>query len=301
MVLFIMIASKQSHDQLAVLSLLFSAAMWGIIWYPLRELNTQGMSGLWTSLVMYSAAVTLTIPFLWQRIRRVQWHLLIGLAISAGVTNIAFVIAMIEGEVMRVMLLFYLSPFWTVLIGWWWLKERLSSKAVLWFLSAMIGALIMLWNPTIAWPWPQDYADFLAMIAGLAFAIHNVLARKLAKTDMVVKTAATWWGVMLMSGVLLLLSATTVPTVTWDIWLAAWLLGWFGIVLMTVAVLYGLARMPVYRSAVIMLSELIVAAISAWWLTEETMTMYEWLGGMVILVSAYGVARLSVNEKQKEI
>ena len=63
---------------------------------------------------MYLAAAALTIPILLRR-RQSQNQstnnkgALLGLALAAGVTNVAFVVALIEGEVMRVMLLFYLS------------------------------------------------------------------------------------------------------------------------------------------------------------------------------------------------
>jgi drug/metabolite transporter (DMT)-like permease len=64
---------------------------------------------------------------------------------------------------------------------------------------------------------------------------------------------------------------------------------------MTIAVLYGLARMPVFRAAILMLFELLVAAISAWILTDERMSSVEWLGGALIFIAAYGMARLGKN------
>ena len=56
--------------------------------------------------------------------------------------------------------------------------------------------------------------------------------------------------------------------------------------------LFGLAHLPVYRAAVIMLFELVVAALSAWLLTEESMRTVDWLGGLLIISAAYGVARI---------
>ena len=108
------------------------------------------------------------------------------------------------------------------------------------------------------------------------------------------KTAATWWGAVLVATVVIVTQQLPIPDASWSTWAGAWLLGWFGMVLMTIAVLYGLARMPVYRSSVIMLFELIVAAIAAWLLTDEVMTQREWIGGVLILLSAYGVARIPV-------
>lgn len=289
--------SQHIHNRFAIACLLFSASMWGLIWYPLRLLDSAGMSAVWSSLVMYLAAAIITIPVFYYQYKvmiRFRSDLLI-LAVAAGITNVAFVVALIEGEVMRVMLLFYLSPLWTVMLGRWWLKEKLSFTAIAMLALAMCGSAVMLWNPEMGWPWPHGLADWLALSASIGFSINNVLARKLADVSMGIKTAVVWWGVVVTAIVVLLWQQTPLPDVSLYTWAGAWSLGWFGIVVMTIAVLYGVAKMPVHRSAVIMLFELVVAAIAAWWLTNEAMSLHEWLGGALILLAGYGVARAEMN------
>lgn len=290
--------NSRSHPEnvLAIASLLFSASMWGLIWYPLRLLDDAGMSAVWSSLIMYLAAGLFAVPVLFKQYKLIPENFgeLMAFAVAAGITNVAFVVALIEGEVMRVMLLFYLSPLWTVIIGRWWLGERLSPAAKAMFAVAMSGSLVMLWNPQIGWPWPHGLADWLALIGSVAFSINNVLARKLASVPMGLKTGVVWWGVVVIAILVLLWQQTALPSVGLPVWTGAGLLGLLGIVPMTIAVLYGVARMPVYRSSVIMLFELVVAAIAAWWLTEEAMATQEWIGGVMIIIAAYGVARAAV-------
>lgn len=67
------------------------------------------------------------------------------------------------------------------------------------------------------------------------------------------------------------------------------------VIAMTITVLYGLGRVPVYLAAVIMLFELIVAAISAALLTTEIMTLQEWLGGVLIFTTAFGITQVETN------
>jgi drug/metabolite transporter (DMT)-like permease len=295
-----MFLKSRSENSFAVFCLLFSATMWGLIWYPLRLLDDAGMSGIWSSLVMYFAAAILSVPVLFRQRLLFQQHqkILLSLATAAGIANVAFILALIEGEVMRVMLLFYLSPIWSVILGRWWLQEKLSSHAVMLFALAMLGSVIMLWNPDMGFPWPTSLADVLAVIAGMAFAMNNVIARKLAELPLTLKTGVTWWGVVFISLLVIVWQGKSYPDTTILVWLGAWSLGWLGIILMTLSVLYGVARMPVYRSAVIMLFELIVAAIGASLLTDEVMRSQEWLGGCLILVAAYGVARISHKNEQ---
>ncbi len=282
-----------THNRLAIAALLFSSSLWGIIWYPLRWLDEAGMSAVWSSLVMYLAAGALALPFLFKRnlFNVSNRRDLLFLAIAAGITNVAFLVALTEGEVMRVMLLFYLSPIWSVLLSRWWLKERLSSSAIAMLGLAMTGSLVMLWDSSVGWPWPRDLADWLALTASIAFSVNNVLARKLAGVSMAAKTGVIWWGVVIASILVLVWQQTPVPDVTINVWIVAGLVGWLGIVVMTVTVLYGIARMPIYHSSVIMLFELVVAAIAAWALTNEVMSLQEWFGGGLIMLAAYGVAK----------
>jgi drug/metabolite transporter (DMT)-like permease len=66
-----------------------------------------------------------------------------------------------------------------------------------------------------------------------------------------------------------------------------------GILVMTVLVQYGVTHMPVHRSAVIALVELIAGAVSQQLLTDEVVTVREWVGGGLIVIGAYLAARAS--------
>ncbi|AFJ01857.1 putative permease [Methylophaga frappieri] len=277
--------------------MLFAAAMWGIIWYPMRLLEAAGLPVVWTTLLIYSVAALISFPTVLRQ--SVVWRELpvdlLWLALAAGLTNLAFLVALIEGQVMRVMLLFYLAPLWSVLLGRWWLGEQLSGAAMLMLCVAMLGTLIMLWQPKVGWPWPTDLADWLALFAGFMFAVNNVLSRKLAAVAMPVKTVIVYFGVVLVAAITLFSGISTIPSASAVVWSVAAVIGGLAIVAMTITVLFGLARLPVYQAAVIMLFELVVAALSAAWLSDEVMRLAEWAGGMLIVVAAYGVARL---EKQ---
>jgi len=173
-------STKQEHRLLPVLSLLFAATLWGLVWYPLRLLDGQGLSGLWSALISYGAILCL---FAWVllRDRRALAENIVPLALmglSAGWCNVAFIMAVLDGHVVRVLLLFYLSPFWAVCLGWFMLGERLDRKSMLVFAIAVTGAIIMLWNETVGIPWPRDPADWLAVSSGFAFALSNVYVRR---------------------------------------------------------------------------------------------------------------------------
>ncbi len=76
-----------------------------------------------------------------------------------------------------------------------------------------------------------------------------------------------------------------------ETYVGAAMLGIFGILLMTTLVQYGVTHMPVHRSAVISLIELVAGAVSQQLLTDAVVTVREWVGGALIVIGAYLSAR----------
>jgi drug/metabolite transporter (DMT)-like permease len=160
----------------------------------------------------------------------------------------------------------------------------------------MSGALVMLWNPQVGVPWPHDLADWLALSSGFAFAVSNVLVRKMEDISVPAKAASVWAGVVLMALVIIPFLNLEAPHITAGVFTGAVALGLFGILLMTVLVQYGVSHLPVHRSAVLALIELVAGALSQQLLTDEVVTAREWAGGLLILVGAWLSAQASGRE-----
>lgn len=289
--------SKPAASFPPVLSLLFAATLWGVIWYPLRLLERGGLDGVWASLVGYGAALAVGLFASWRA--RADYArspvAFLTLALVAGWCNVAFILSVLEGPVVRALLLFYLSPLWAALFGWLFLGERLSRFALTVLALAMVGALVMLWDPAAGLPWPLSRPDWLAISSGMSFALSNVLVRRLRDVSIPVKSVATWGGVVLVAAVWIALAGEPFPHVTQGVLTGAAALGLFGIFFMTLAVQYGVTHMPVHRSAVILLFELVAGTVSSLLLAHEAIPAREWIGGLLIVAAAYLSAR-HVNE-----
>ena len=57
----------------------------------------------------------------------------------------------------------------------------------------------------------------------------------------------------------------------------------------------GLTHTPANQAIVIMLFELVVAAIAAYFLADEAMTIKEWVGGAMIVSASLFSARMNRN------
>ena len=272
-----------------VLSLLFTAVFWGFVWYPLRLLEQAGLSGSWQMLVSYAAAIATLLLVRRPRLGGMAEHgLKLGvLALAAGWTNVGFVLAMLDGTVARALMLFYLSPLWTVILGYLLLGERLARVTMVTLPLGLAGTLLMIWQPEVGSLWSLSMVDGIAISAGFAFAVTNIYTRDLQMLGVRQKTLASWAGVVLVSIISLLLLGESLPTVTAATWAGSAALGVFGFFLATLAVIYGVTHMPVQKSAVILLVEILVGALSAWLLASEMLSLRECLGGLLILTAGF--------------
>ncbi len=282
-----------------ILSLLLAATLWGLFWYPLRLLESYGLSGLWATFFIYLGTLPILAVLFYQYRHRVtnNVYLLFALALASGWCNTAFILAIIEGPIVRVMILFYLSPLWATLFGVFILKEKLTLMGISMLAIAIVGAIIMLWKDDTGLPLPLSSNDWLALSSGFAFALTNVLARKANLVPVQLKVVFSWLGVILVAGLMLVFDNSSIDTVSGMVILSANLIGAILVVVMTVTVMYGVSHMPVQRSAIILLFEIIVAAVSASFLTNEVVLIREWLGGLLILAAGYYSSKLCIEEE----
>lgn len=284
-----------NKHHIAVFGLLFGATCWGIIWYPYRLMQEAGISGVASSFYTYSIAAAIGM-LIFARHWRGFLHLpksAYWLALAAGWTNLSYVLAVIDGEVMRVMLLFYLSPLWTLILAHFWLKERSGWKGVLVIAISLLGAYIMLWQPN-SWPVPKNDAEWLALGSGLGFALTNVITRRSTHLTLRVKSMAVWLGVIFVATLMIPFQDTPFPTP--DVFSQTnWLMMLLVAILLISAtwlVQYGITQIPVTRASVIFLFELVVAAVASYYWANEAMSLREWLGGSLIIVAAVVAANL---------
>lgn len=267
--------------------LLAGATVWGLVWYPYRVLEDAGLSGSRAVIATYMIALVFGILAFAPRIRRFRidgWLIAVGL--TAGACNLGYVLAMLHGEVMRVLLLFYLSPLWTVFLARLLLGERIDRGGLAVVAMSLAGAAIMLWQPAAGLPWPRNLAEWTGMASGFLFALSNVLIRKTHGLSIEIKSLAVFFGVVVCG----LVTATFETPIDMagmgaDMW---WLTLVVGLVLLVVNVVvqFGLTHTPANRAIVILLFELVVAAISAWLLADEAMGLKEWLGGGLIVAAS---------------
>ncbi len=282
-----MLTLQTNKKLLAIAGALSGALVWGLIWYPYRVLYEIGVSGPLATLLSYLLAA-LFGAFLFPKVMRElpqfdRWVLL--LIFSTGWTNFGYVMAVLDGRIIVVLLLFFLAPLWTILFSYFLLTEKLNRYGYLVIASSFSGAVIMLWEPSAGPPVPNNTAEWMGLSAGFCFALANVVSRRAQHVSIATKSFSIWVGTALLTAPLLLWQGN-LPGQISDIsafgWLMLLLLG-ISLCAVSFTVQYGVTHLPANQASMLFLLELIIAAISAYFLAQESITLREWIGATLIV------------------
>lgn len=278
------------------LGLLFNAFVWGLSWWPLRQLQAMGLHAVWATMLFFLMGV-LVVGVMRREAWSCVWRTptLWVLALATGATNAAFNWGVATGEVVRVVLLFYLMPLWAVGLAWWLLGERITPMAAVRVLLALGGALLVLRPEDGGWPRFNGLPDWLGLAGGLGFAVTNVMMRRAAQRTSAERALAMFLGgVGLPALAGLALSAQGLipgwPAFDWS-WLL--LAGAMGVVFFAanLAMQYGASQIPVHLTSVVMLTEIVFASGSAVWFGGESLRPVVLVGGGFILLAALMATR----------
>jgi drug/metabolite transporter (DMT)-like permease len=300
---------------LAVLALALNALVWGLSWWPLHQLHAHGLHPLWATAAVFALA-TLVLCFIspqgWRHFK--EHPQLWWLMAASGLTNIGFNWAVTTGDVVRVVLLFYLMPTWALLLAWWMLSERPTRGALMRLSLALLGVVLVLKTPDSPWPLPQDLPDVLALLAGFTFALTNIWLLRLQHTPESSRMVAMFGGGALMATVCAAVAtfAGVIPAVevvslngsddstlqafaTW----APYVVGLsFAFLVSNFTLQYGAARLSAHTTAMVMMSEVVFASVSSVAQGASTLSWRIGLGGGMIVLAALLASQAHTDKTQ---
>jgi len=270
--------------------LFMAAALWGLYWIPLREVQADGLTSTWSVAFFNACPLFVLVPYvLWKRktqMRHLRAAALIGLLTGVGLSFYAS--GLVFSSVIRATLLFYLTPIWSTIIGVVWLSEELRPGRIAAIVLGL-GGLWLLLTGNDATTQPLNAGDLMALLSGVFWGFGAAGMKKWPE----VPTALTATGQFVVTGLFcsflaLAVFGDTVPTMS--TFVAALPVAFLASVLVLLPSLFAIfwASRLVFpgRVGILMLSEALVAILSAsLLLPEETMTFWQWVGGVVIILA----------------
>ena len=282
--------SRPRSDLLPSVGLACGAALWGLYWIPIRGIEQAGVAAFWTGPVIFAASTLLFIPLMVLRFRIyiANWRHILLPGLLAGFAFALYIASLNLTDVVRAILLFYMSPLWSTLLGMLMLQERLTGNRMAALALAFCGLYVVLVVEN-GLPWPRNTGDWFALLSGLCWSIATV---KLFQDGarLVLEKVITFVVCALFMSLLLVLwqqgDLNGMPDV------ASLRAGWYWILLVAVLMLpitwltiWPATLLSPGRVGMLLLAEVLVGVISAALLLDEPFGIRE-LAGAVLIVSA---------------
>ncbi|MDJ0779186.1 MAG: DMT family transporter [Gammaproteobacteria bacterium] len=292
--------SEGRADLLPSLGLAFGAALWGLYWIPIRGIEAAGVDPYWTGPVIFGATSLLFLPLLVTRVRVFieHWDNILLPGLMAGLAFALYIASISLTDVVRALLLFYMTPLWSTLLGILFLGERLTLNRVLALAFAFAGLYVVLVVES-GLPIPRNAGDWCALGSGVLWSVSSVKLFQDGARNLVEKVMVFVVCGLLTGGVLALLQPGGVHNLPTMASLAAgwpWLLV---VAVMTLPVCYltiwpASVLSPV-RVGMLLMIEVVVGVISAAMLTVEPFGPRE-IGGTLLILLA-GVVEIARQQR----
>jgi drug/metabolite transporter (DMT)-like permease len=285
------------------LAILFSAVLWGTLWIPLRQLHEAAGGGPLATTMGFLLPLILLLPAAtrgWRRIVGRGSQLgMVGLCLASSIALYAE--GLVRGEVARVILLFYLTPVWSTLLGRLLLGEPITRRRVT-TICLGLGGLAVILGVGVRIPLPASAAEWMGLSAGLTWALSLVYMHRTASSPSVDRVFVLF---LFLAPIFFLV--TLIPGRGTDVTLGArslldsapWLVALAGVWMLPVVWLtvFGASRLDPGRVAICLMLEVVVGLTTAALLTDEPLGVREILGAILIM-SASGVEMTAPQSAQ---
>ena len=276
----------------ALLIFLAGALLWGIYWVPVRTLEDMGLPGPWAGLALVATALIPALILTLVRretaidARQALGALAIGTAVSLYSTAITYT------DVVRVILLFYFAPTWSMAIECLFFGRKWTWQSSL-ALAVSFAGIVVICRGEIPLQGAGAWGDWMALCAGLAWSVGAALVFSKGRPNLPLMTSLSLFGAVLVSSVSLLaagssaLAPPALPASDLAIMLlVAAAFGGLYLAPVMLATLWGALNFAPALITFVLTAEIISGVASSAALLGEPFGLPEVLGTMLIITGA---------------
>jgi drug/metabolite transporter (DMT)-like permease len=267
---------------------LLTGIFWGVYWVPVRAIAELGLDGAWGTAAITLTAALFLLPFILKNRTSLRGKDLVGIiAITFGGAAFAlYSIGFLYGKVALVVLLWFFSPVWSVLIAKYLLRLQVPRLRLVAIAVGLAGLFIMLGGDG-GIPVPGNLGEWMAFIGGLVWAFATAGMR--LKSDVTPLPSAFLFavGAALTSLVLAPLlepfpaiDPVNLSTVVMQVLLTGGL--WW--VLSISALMWAAVRLDPARVGILLMTEVVFGAVTAAVFAGESLSTSEMIGGALVIL-----------------
>ena len=266
--------------------------MWGVYWMPLLYLESLGLIGASAGTALYVSCLIALIPVMirYRRLFLNEWRVLLLSGVLTGCAFSLYTTSLAYTDVIRSILLFYLTPVWGTLIGIFILKEKLTLTRLGVIICAFLGLYAILGSGG-GLPIPRNLGDILALFSGIFWALGSLgllRAKQVPVMPQIISFLAGSFVISILS-IWLIGSPVLVPVSLVD-W--GHLIGVLGLFVVFALPMFWLTLAPARllspaKVGILLMSEVVVGAISAMLFSGQPFGTAELIGTILILAAAF--------------
>ena len=276
-------------------------AIWGLYWIPIRQLDASGVPPSWTSLITFCLVGILSFAALAiQKVKtgRLHWSIILTGLIS-GTCFVFYAVALIMTDVVKVVLLFYLTPIWSTILGRILLKEHITPFRIIAIGMGLTGLAVILGIGT-GLPKISNLGDLLALLSGVLWSYASVRIRKDTEAKIWEQISAFYIGGALASAVFVVLpiyglnNPPSIHAIQQSIfWLVVFVMAYLPSMYL---IFWGAQRLSPARVGILLMTEIIFGVVSAALLSGEPFGWTQAIGITLI----FGAAVTDVSDRLAE-
>ena len=294
---------RHPHHYKISIALAIAAGAWGIYWLPQRILEDGGLTGGWGTISQMVIGFLLLLPIaIWRAVKgkNTGFELpLTGLLLGGGF--VCYALSFLLTDVVRALILFYMSPIWTTIFETLFLKKRHGWERVF-TLSLAIGGLWIVFSKNTIFPLPQNAGDFIALAGGAIFA-GGMIRLEVIKTDGVFPIIFSFffYGALfnIVAGFFLADYLGQLPLFKAFISMSIFIviLSVFYFIPSGIIILWAPTQLGAGLCSILFLNEILVGVISSSILTDEPFGWREIIGSSMIIIG--GILAVVIPSKTK--
>jgi len=267
---------------------LITGIFWGVYWIPVRAIAEIGLDGAWGTGAITLAAMVFLLPFVLARGPALRDANRVGLAaiVLGGAAFALYSIGFLYGKVALVVLLWFFSPVWSVLIAKYLLRWQVPKLRLVAIAVGLAGLFIMLGGDG-GIPVPGSLGEWMAFVGGLIWAFATAGMR--LKSDVAPAPAAFVFalGAAVTSFLFAPFLEPLPHIVTADLAslvVQVVLTGglWWG--LSIAALMWATVRLDPARVGILLMTEVVFGAMTAAIFAGESLSASEMIGGALVIL-----------------